>query len=399
MDPLITGALMRAVLVSLLLVLAACGDNSASSDAAGDDTPGPDGPPGPDAPPGDAPSRAVIVAGDFATTGILSTLDIPERTMTPGAVDGVAGTDPVIRHIGDELFVINRFGGNNVTIITDDTLGLVDQIGTGAGSNPQDVAMVGDKLYVAALGEDGVIVFDRANANARTEISLASLDAADGLPDCVSVYAVDTRVFVACGILDNFVPQGPGVVAVIDTTTDTVVDSFAIAAENPFSMFARAPVTSFYGGDLVIGTVPSFSDFTTGCLARVSVGAVPAANGCAATNLELGGYVNHVEASPDGGLLWLAVAGYTPTFDPFGMLKGIDLVTGALWEWPVSTTDEVIVDLAVCPGPLPGGVVVASDVGAVKGVRVYENAVEITTAPMPIGLPPANGGNVVCYPR
>lgn len=391
---------MRVALVLVSsLALAACGDNLArpgQPDAAGDDTP--DGPSS-DAPPGVVPSRAVIVAGDFATTGIVSTLDLPERTMTPGAVDGIAGSDPVIRHHGDLVYVINRFGGDNVTIVTDDTLTLVDQISTGAGTNPQDVAVVGSKLYVAALGGPGVIVIDRANANAKTTIDLSALDPGDGIPDCVSVYAVDTRVFVACGILMNFVPEGPGKIAVIDTTTDTVSTSFDLPGENPFSMFARTPTGSVFGGDLVIGLVPSFSDFSTGCLARVSVGTTPAANGCAVTNAELGGYANHIEPSPDGALLWIAAAGFTPTFDPIGALRGIDLGSGALWEWPVSSASQVIVDLAVCPGRFPGGVAVASDTGATKGIRVYENAAEVTTDPMPIGLPPANGGNIVCYAR
>jgi len=339
---------MRVALVLVSsLVLAACGDNLGNPgqpDAAGDDTP--DGPRS-DAPPGVVESRAVIVAGDFATTGIVSTLDLPERTMTPGAVDGIAGSDPVVR----------------------------------------------------ALGAPGVIAIDRANHNAKTTIDLSALDPGDGIPDCVSVYAVDTRVFVACGIMMNFVPEGPGKVAVIDTTTDTVATSFDLPDVNPFSMFARTPTASIFGGDLVIGLVPSFSDFSTGCLARVSVGATPAANGCAVTNAELGGYANHVEASPDGTMLWIAAAGFTPTFDPLGALRGIDLGSGALWEWAVSSGSEVIVDLAVCPGPFPGGVAVAADTGTTKGIRVYENAAEVTTAPMPIGLPPANGGNIVCYPR
>lgn len=386
-----------ALALATCLVIAACGDNLGAPgqpDAAGDDTP--DGPRS-DAPPGVVESRAVIVSGDFATTGILSTLDLPERTMTPGAVDGIAGSDPVIRHYGSDLYVINRFGGDNVTIVTDDQLGLVDQIGTGAGTNPQDVAVVGDKLYVAALGAAGVIVIDRANGNAKTTIDLSALDPGDGNPDCVSVFAVDTRVFVACGVLMSFVPEGPGKIAVIDTTTDTVATSFDLPAENPFSLFARTPTTSVFGGDLVIGLVPSFSDFSTGCLARVSVGASPAANGCAATNADLGGYANHIEASPDGAMLWVAAAGFTT--GPLGLLRGIDLVSGALWDSPLSPPSQLIVDLAVCPGPHAGGIVVASDTGATKGVRVYDNAVEVTTDPMPIGLPPANGGNIVCYPR
>jgi hypothetical protein len=382
---------MRNAALSLILILAACGGGSGAPDA---DPDRPDADPDrPDANPG--AGRAVIVSGDFAAAGIVSTLDLPERTMHPAVVDGIAGQDPVIRHHGNELFVINRAGPTNITIVTADTLALVDQIGTGDGTNPQDVAVVGDKLYVAALATTGLIVIDRANANTQTTIDLSSLDPADDHPDCVSVYAVGTKVFVACGLLDDsFVPRGPGRVAVIDATTDTLVDTLVLPAANPFSLFARTPTGSIFAGDLVIGTVPSFSDFSTGCLARISVGATPAANGCALTNAQLGGYANHIEA--DDALMWIAATGFTPTFESFGALLGIDLETGEPWPWPVSTPDQVITDLAVCPG----GIVVAADTALTgKGIRVWDNAVEVTTEPMPFGLPPAYGGNIVCVPR
>ena len=338
----------------------------------------------------------MFVSGDFTAAGILSTMDLPERVMHPGVVDGIAGQDPVIRQAGAELLVINRSGPTNVTIVTTDTLAFVDQIATGAGTNPQDVAVVGDKLYIAALATTGLIVIDRANANARTEIDLSSLDPADDHPDCVSVYAVGSRVYVACGLLDgSFTPRGPGKVAVIDTTTDTLIYTLTLPEANPFSLFARTPQDSFFGGDLVIGTAPSFTDFSTGCVARVSVGPVPAANGCAVTNLALGGYANHLEVG--AGILWIAADGFTlPNFDSFGALRGIDLESGEPWRWPVSTADQVITDLAVCPG----GVVVGADNALTgKGIRVWDNAVEVTTAPMPFGLPPAYGGNMVCFRR
>src|SRR4051812_1556859 len=114
----------------LLLLLPACGDN----------VPG-----GPDAAP-DGPdigaAKAAIVAGDFQSTGILSTVGAPSLEVTQNAVAGVASSDPVMRRIGDELFVINRLSGDNITILDSTTLSLTAQIATGAGSNPQDVAVV-----------------------------------------------------------------------------------------------------------------------------------------------------------------------------------------------------------------------------------------------------------------
>ena len=45
---------------------------------------------------------------------------------------------------------------------------LVAQLGTGAGSNPQDVAMVGNTLYVPALGTAGVVAIVSASRTPST---------------------------------------------------------------------------------------------------------------------------------------------------------------------------------------------------------------------------------------
>src|SRR5262249_12324940 len=104
---------------------------------------------------GSVAARAVVVAGDFnpGHPGVLRTYDPATGMVHSNAGPALAvGDDPVLRHFGHELFIVNRADGNNVTILDDRTLAFADQLGTGAGSNPQDVAVVGDKLYVPTYG-------------------------------------------------------------------------------------------------------------------------------------------------------------------------------------------------------------------------------------------------------
>ena len=239
-----------AITVGLGLGAIGCGDNS------GDDEPTPDaGAPG---------HMAYAVSGDFASTGVFTAIDVASKAVRTNALAGVAGGDPVLRQLADEVMIVNRDSGENVTVLGGAPLALIDQYGTGGGSNPQDVAAVGGKLYVPALGTAGVVVIDRAT---RATHTVAIAGDPDGVPDCVSAYAVGAQVFVACGLLDeNFAPRGDGLVAVIDSTTDTVTATVRLPAPNPVGLFARTP-----SGALVIGTAPSFTDFTTGCLAEVAV--------------------------------------------------------------------------------------------------------------------------------
>ena len=370
--------------------LAACGDNHRNAPDAG--------------PAADAPvdtlalaSRAVVVVGDFTPGdfGVLSTIDPVTRTVHKDVgPTGAVGSDPVLRHIGRELLIVNR-GDNNITILDDDTLALKEQIGTGAGSFAADVAVSGNKLYVPATGTKGVIVLTRGST--ATPVIDLSADDPDGLPDCSSAYLVDTRLYVACGLLKNFKPTGPGKVYVIDTATDTLQPALTMSLthDNPLGWFERFPAGSPHAGDLMIPTVENFTT-APGCLERITVGAVPASAGCLVDNPTLGGYAvrTDIEADGDGQIVWTAVA--FPNQFTRGELRAFDMSLGALWAGPLNPNTEQVTDVVHCPS---GQVVVFDSTFGAPGVRVYEGTAEKTTAVLSIGNAkqalPQHG--LVCY--
>ncbi|MBZ0233035.1 MAG: hypothetical protein K8M05_11955 [Deltaproteobacteria bacterium] len=380
----------RTLTFALVVLAAACGEDENILPSV--DAPAVDVDASVDADPSPRPT-AVVVTGDFSVTGVLSTIDVATGTVTPNALAGVAGGEPWIRRIGGELFIVNRAGGNNVTIVGGSPLGFVDQFGTGAGTNPQDVAVVGNKLYVPVFdGMGGLRVIDRTTRM----ITSVTIDVdPDDVPNCVSAYAVGDRVFVACDLFDaNFVPRGPGKIAVIDTTDDSVETTFDLGSANPFGRFVRSPEGSMFGGDLLIPTVPDLRNYTNGCLERVSVGATPAANGCAVTNATLAAYVAAVDVAPDGATLWLAAIALNSDFsNNFGRLRPIDLSNGTLGA-EISVTGQLISSVAACPG----GHVVAADItfGA-SGIRIYRDGTEQTTAPLDVGRPVNGPNGIVCY--
>lgn len=367
----------------VFLVLAACGDNSSRPDAGSRI----------DAPPPDAyvpVPHAVAVAGDFGSpgTGVVSKLDVDQLAMRQNVAAGAALGDPVLREYGGKLYVINRFGSNNVTILDAKTMALEDQISIGANSNPQDVAVVGDKLYVPAMGTAGVVVVTRP-ANTLTTIDLSALDTMgqnDGKPDCISAYVVGAKVYVACGVLDNFNATEVGKIGVIDTATDTLVASANMNYKNPYGWFVRAPEGSTYTGDLLIPSVPDFTGYTEGCVERVNTTSAQPTVGCGLTNAQLAGYVNRLAVAPDGKTLYTAVGTYDQTFmNPTGKLKAFDLMTGMLAADPLSAASELIIDVAACPG---GDVVAMDQTLNAGGMRVWRGATERTSEALSIGLPP-----------
>ncbi|HUQ02726.1 MAG TPA: hypothetical protein VM261_09540 [Kofleriaceae bacterium] len=382
--------MLRNLTLALVVLAAACGEDEnilpstdapvADIDAAvdADTTPRP---------------TAVVVTGDFSVTGILTTVDVATGTPTRNALAGVAGGEPWIRKVGDEYFIVNRAGGNNVTIVGGSPLRFIDQFGTGGGSNPQDVAVVGNKLYVPIFdGMGGLKVIDRTTRMVKT-VTIA-VDS-DNVPNCISAYAVGDRVFVACDIFDgNFTPRGAGKIAVINTADDTVASTFDLANANPFGRFVRSPEGSMFAGDLLIPTVPALTSYTSGGLERVSVGATPAANGYAVQNSAIAGYVAATDISPDGASLWIAAFALNPNFsNNFGRLRPVDLASGTLGA-EVSATTQLISSVAACPG----GYVVAGDITmGTSGVRIYKDGAEQTTAVIDVGRPVNAPNGIVCH--
>ena len=374
---------MKRLFVLFVLVTTACGDNHplATPDAGGSN-----------APPTDAPStpRTVIAAppANFTPPGILSELDVASQRVTQNLVAGVVGGDPIAELRNGMLYIVNR-DVNNVTIIDASTLAYVNQIATGIGSNPQDVAVVGDKLYVPAMGTAGVVVLSQSTSTITKTIDLNSaVGETDGKPNCVAAYTVGTDVYVACELLDDTMmdlpPKGDGQVAVIDSTTDTVRTTLALPAPNPQAEFTALP-----DGDLMIAA-QSFSDQADGCIVRITPGSTPVAT-CQIDNGALNGTSLHMALKPaPGPVLWLAVEsfdGSTSTLSTWDVLDAT--VTNSL-----SAPGEVIQDVAACPD---GSVVAADATMNATGFRVFSGTTELTTKPLPFGEPPGFGNGMVCY--
>jgi hypothetical protein len=348
---------------AFLILAAACGTSN----------PKPSGPP-----------TVIAAAGDFTAghPGVMSTIDLATQAVTQNAAPpGAVGDDPVLREFGNELFVVNRADGNNVTILDATTLALIEQLGTGPGSNPWDVAVKGNKLYVPVWGGSGVAVLTRGSTSIAT-IDL-SADDPDGKPNCVSVYLVGSQVYVACELLDdtnNFTPRGPGKVYVIDTSTDKLAHSITLTYANPTNMFHALP-----SGDLLIET----ANYTTGdgCVEKITTSGTPADAGCLVTNQAMNGTVSRFEVT--GNTMWLAIASSDFSHQS---LVSFDLTAKTLGQ-PVSPASQLIGDLALCRD---GTIAVSDQTKNASGVRLYKNGVELTTAPLAIGLDTDSADALIC---
>ncbi len=372
-----------ATLLTLPLVLAACGDDKISDlpDAAGSA----------DAHPPAAPV-AIVVSGDFTPgdPGIMASIDPVTQKVTKAiAPQGAVGDDPVLRHVGHELLIVNRNDGNNVTILDDQSFTLIAQLGTGTNTNPQDVAVSGQKLYVPTFSGKGVVVIDRVSM-VKTEIDLGA-DDPDGQPNCESIALVGGKLFVACGLLDDTMmykpPRGLGKIYEIDPATDQKVGSITLTTKNPVGFLEESPGS---GGGLVVPT----NDYATGegCIEHIPTSG-GTATACVVMNADMGSFFASSRVAftgtGDAAIMYLVASAY-----PDGKVLGYDYATHGLFPAQLTATTQVAGDLAVCPG---GQVLYSDQAAAASGIRERDTTKELTTAPLDVGLKPNSTHGIVCY--
>ncbi|MCC6997587.1 MAG: hypothetical protein IT370_23420 [Deltaproteobacteria bacterium] len=380
------------------LLLAGCGDDEDShrdgavADAAvvGDGSPVdagdgalPDaGPPSCDPTATAAPTKAIVVGTDFASPGTLASIDLTTRVATLNRA--TVGKDPIVRVFGTCVFVINRDSDSNIQVLRASDLALVKQYSTGAGSNPHDLAVVSaTKAYVARYNEAALLVVQPLTGAQLGTVDLSSFDSG-GPPEMESVVVVGGRALVSMERLDGtFTPAGVGMVAVIDTATDQLLDTdastggvqgIALDKANPFG-----PMRVSNGGAWV-ATVGDFSG-STGCLQLVTANPA-AAQACLVTDMTFGGTISGVTVGGSDGFAAVALS-FTQ-----GDIVKFAVSTGA--TTPFGTTTFNLVDVQQAPG---GALWAADRAATARGVRVFmPSGTQLTSAPIDIGKAPTTGG-------
>jgi hypothetical protein len=379
-------------LFAFALLTAACGDDSSSAT--------PDAPKQPaDGAPIEVPT-AYIVAGDFTTgdPGVMAKIDPALATVTKMvAPAGAVGDDPILRHLGDKLAIINRTD-DQVTLLDDTTLALVGQFSTGTGTDPQDAAIVGTTLFAANYLGKGLTAVDMTTSTI-TQIDL-SADDPDGDPNCGSVVAVGNALYVSCSLLDptnHSAPRGFGKVYVVDATTKVknAAATITLTTKNPLSLMERSPETGPLLGKLVVSTV-EFPPVGTGvgCIEVIPVDGVTTTSSCLVDNATIGGFAGRLDFHGDDHAMTLWYAATTTDFSA-QFLSAYDFATQTVFPTVVTPTTQSPNDMVVCPGD---HYVYADETMTTGGVRVRgPNSEATAAAALDIGLSPQSSHGLVCF--
>ncbi len=207
-----------------------------------------------------APTAAVLVT-NYDGTGAVATLDA--ATHAAGACSNALCGDLAARYAFGRLFVIGRYGCDNIQVLDPaNGYATVTQFSVGNGSNPQDlVAISPRRAYVSRYGSTDVWIVDPVTGAHTGTVSLAAYADADGIPEMAQMALVGGRVFVALQRLDQnafFTPTDYSALAVIDTTTNALVDcdtstpgvqALRLTGTNPVTDLVRAADGTLFVGE------------------------------------------------------------------------------------------------------------------------------------------------------
>ncbi len=199
-------------------------------------------------------AKAFVFETDYST-GSFSAVNT--TTHSPSCDVASVHSDARLRWYAGRVYVVNRFGADNIQVIDPSTYGTVNQFSVGNGANPYDIAFVSPtKAYVTRYERTDLWVMDPTSGAHTGTISLAAFADADGIPEMDRLMMVGPLLFVSLQRVNRnagFIPTDTSLVAVIDTRTDTIVDcdaitpgvqAIALQLENPVTAFQFDPATS-----------------------------------------------------------------------------------------------------------------------------------------------------------
>jgi hypothetical protein len=331
----------------------------------------------------------VFVTTTDYSTGSCSTVDLDGSFTAHNNVAAIH-SDAVVRYYEGYFYVINRTGADNIQILDPANNFLtVRQFSTGNGSNPQDVAFAGPaKMYVSRYESNSLWIMNPQTGAQTGSVDLSALADGDGLCEMSYMLLVGDRLFVAIQRLDRntfWGPAGTSYVAVIDVSTDTLVDtdpstpddqSIALANANPGGEIQLNP---WSGGLYLAGA--GFWGLLDGGVEEIDPVALTS-TGTTFAESAAGGDIADVEiVGPAIGYCIIQNSSFHTDLILF------DPSTGTKISTIYSPGDYVLPDMEMAP---TGELFVSDRTTLNPGLRVYDaqTGAELAVSPIDVGLPP-----------
>ncbi len=373
------------IAVSTAVLILAMGLVGCSDAAAGDPDAGPDAEVvcGPVAPETRPHGRLVVATEQYGSGGGISIVDLD--TLEPSINVALAHDDVSVRWYDGRIWVLNRFGADNIMILDGQSYQLHKQFSVRPGSNevcnPHDLLFFDRcRMYLSCFEQAQLYIVDPTapvGEELVDTIDLSSLADGDGLPEISYMAQVDGLVYVAVERLERstgWTPTLPSYLAVVDPATDSLVDTIPLAEPNPVGPLVPIAGTS----DLLVA---AGGDWSGGAAGLLRIDTVEGTSELALSTADLGGLVASFSLGDDG-------CGFAVLMAPMTYETGVvRFCLDGTVQSCVPTGDQRLTAVTLVDD---GRLVVTDGTYSNPGVRIYDSVTceELTTEPIPTGFTP-----------
>jgi hypothetical protein len=234
----------------------------------------------------------VNAAPDYSS-GSFSLINFDKGTIEKNK--GVIHSDSVARVYGNLVYVVGRLGADNITIYDPyKGFSVVKQFSVGSGSNPQDVAVYSNKIYVSKMASNDIDIYSSLDYTKIGSIDISKYADKDGFAEPQNLLLYQDKLYLTVLRLDKdnyYAPTDKSYLLVIDPKTDKIEKEIELGATNPFAGMVES------GGRIFIAETGKFGE-TDGRIEIYSV-----RDGIITQQIipesELGGDLNNITYSGD----------------------------------------------------------------------------------------------------
>jgi hypothetical protein len=338
---------------------------------------------------------AFVLTTDYYSAAYYSTIEVLAPRTADVSISSV-NTDAVAYYDQDEdmVFVVNRYLADNIQIVDPGAgFATTGQYSVGNGSNPHDIRLLGSgKAYVTRYEWKTLFICDPYTGDSLGTIDLSPLADSDGIPEMDRMEIVDGKVFVTLNSINRatWLPDGPGKIAVIDATADTLIDAEpGTPGVQPIWLTLPNPYTELRydrcRGELVVGCLGAWGVMDGGVVTIDPV--TLEQKEVVATELDLGGDIFDAVLSP-GPKGYAVVMDSLPWPDNFGRLACFDRETGEVLDTLYIQTTGQGSSLARIEMNRQGELYLCDRDATLPRVRIYDTAADTLIETIDVGIPP-----------
>ncbi|MCX7959435.1 MAG: hypothetical protein N3B13_10345 [Deltaproteobacteria bacterium] len=179
----------------------------------------------------------IVNAAPDYKSATYSVMNLSDRSVSKDK--DVIHTDAVARVFNNLIFVVSRLGADSITILDPmKDFSVIKQFSVGAGSNPQDLSVYKDKIFVTKQNSAAIDVYSSSDYSKAGSIDISKYADADGNAEAQDMIVYKDKLYVSVLRLDKnnyYAPTDKSYMLVIDPSSLKIEKEILLGATNPFA--------------------------------------------------------------------------------------------------------------------------------------------------------------------